>query len=98
MLTTTTPVHQRAMSHSRHFLALGRRLGLPVRLARTPVYRCWKNAQIVRLCPTPVAPSNLPNWIHMSFRRSEIRSDQRISEEPKTWSDYPRVCLTTISH
>ena len=32
---------------------------------------------------TPVTPSKLPNWIHISFRRSEIRSDQRISEEPK---------------
>jgi len=33
MLTTPPPVHQRAMSHSRHFLALGPRLGLPVRPA-----------------------------------------------------------------
>jgi len=33
MLTTTPPVHQRAMSHSRHSPALGRRLGLPTRPA-----------------------------------------------------------------
>jgi len=56
---------------------------------RTPVYGCWKNAQIVRNSPAPLTPSKLPNWIHTSFGRSEIGSDQRIFEQPKSRSDYP---------
>jgi len=65
--------------------------GLAGRCARprTPVYRRLKNAQVVRLNPTPGTAYKLPNWIHISFRSSEIGSDQCISKEPKTWSDYP---------
>jgi len=56
---------------------------------RTPVNTCLKNAQIVAISRTPVPPYELPNRIHMSFRRSEIGSDQCISEEPRSLCDYP---------
>jgi hypothetical protein len=48
-----------------------------------------KDAQIVRRNPAPATPYKLPNWIRMSFRRSEIESDQCISEEPRSLAGLP---------
>jgi len=38
----------------------------------------------VRTCAALATPFKPPNWIHISFGRSEIGSDWRISEEPKS--------------
>jgi len=88
MLTTTRPVHQRAMSHSRHFLAPST---APWRAsAPGPVHRCTharktlKKSQLVAISRAPITPCRLPNRSHMSLRRSEIGSDQRISDQPRS--------------
>jgi len=89
MLTTIPPVHNEPRAAADISLPLDGALAGRCARPRTLVYICLKNAQIVRHNPAPVTPYKLPNWIHMSFRRSEIRSDQCISDGPKTWSDYP---------
>jgi hypothetical protein len=56
--------------------------------ASGPVHRCTharkmlKSSNFVQPWSAPVTRSKLPNWTHISFHCSEIRSDQRISKEP----------------
>jgi hypothetical protein len=55
-----------------------------------------KKRQNSPLFPTPVAMRGAFQWIHISFRRSEIRSDQRVSEDQTTGWETSRVRPTTI--
>ena len=64
--------------------AEGERKNDPIPLRCTPVYRCLKNAEIVRQNPAvsaPETPSRPPNLSHISFHRRRIRSDEYTSEQ-----------------